>query len=79
SVAQDAVIQRLGESGYEVRTPVLERQQTNRVQQAMQEALGAEVSVTSVSPSFGEQVRDQALQAVAASLLIIVFFITVRY
>lgn len=78
-VAQDAVIQRLGESGYEVRTPVLERQQTNRVQQAVQEALGAEVSVTSVSPSFGEQVRDQALQAVAASLLIIVFFITIRY
>ncbi|QYJ14574.1 Protein translocase subunit SecF [Rubrobacter xylanophilus DSM 9941] len=78
-VEQDAVIQRLGEGGYEVRTPVLDRQQTNQVQRAVQEALGAEVSVTSVSPSFGEQVRDQALQAVAASLLIIVFFITVRY
>ena len=78
-VRQDAVIQRLGEEGYEVRTPVLDRQQTNQVQRAVQEALGAEVSVTSVSPSFGEQVRDQALQAVAASLLLIVFFITVRY
>jgi preprotein translocase subunit SecF len=78
-VRQDAVIQRLGEDGYEVRTPVLDRQQTNQVQRAVQEALGAEVSVTSVSPSFGEQVRDQALQAVAASLLIIVFFITIRY
>ncbi|WP_049761262.1 protein translocase subunit SecF [Rubrobacter xylanophilus] len=78
-VRQDAVIQRLGEEGYEVRTPVLNRQQTNQVQRAVQEALGAEVSVTSVSPSFGEQVRDQALQAVAASLLLIVFFITVRY
>ncbi|BBL78799.1 protein translocase subunit SecF [Rubrobacter xylanophilus] len=78
-VEREAVIQRLGDSGYEVRTPVLDRQQTNRVQRSMQEALGAEVSVTSVSPSFGEQVRDQALQAVAAALLIIVFFITIRY
>src|SRR3712207_8256518 len=42
-------------------------------------ALGAEVSVQSVSPTFGGQVRDQALQAVAAALLIIVAFISIRF
>src|SRR3712207_7207727 len=34
---------------------------------------------SSVSPTFGEQVRNQALQAVAAALLIIVAFISVRF
>src|SRR3712207_3024736 len=42
-------------------------------------ALGAEVSVQSVSPTFGGQIRNQALQAVAAALLIIVAFISVRF
>src|ERR671917_247486 len=46
---------------------------------AISEALGAEVSATTVSPAFGEQVRSQALQAVAAALLIIVAFISVRF
>ena len=32
-----------------------------------------------MSPTFGGQVRDQALQAVAAALLIIVAFISVRF
>ena len=45
----------------------------------MREALGGEVSETSVSPTFGGQVREQALQAVAAAMLIIVAFISVRF
>jgi preprotein translocase subunit SecF len=45
----------------------------------LKEALGGEVSETSVSPTFGGQVRDQALQAVVAALLIIVAFISVRF
>jgi preprotein translocase SecF subunit len=45
----------------------------------LREALGGEVSVESVSPAFGGQVRDQALQAVAAALLIIVAFISIRF
>jgi preprotein translocase subunit SecF len=45
----------------------------------LSEALGGEVSINSVSPTFGEQVRNQALQAVAAALLIIVAFISVRF
>ena len=78
SVARDAVIQRAG-SGYEVRAPVLEVQERRQVQDALSEALGAEVSVTSVSPTFGGQIRNQALQAVAAALLIIVAFISIRF
>jgi preprotein translocase subunit SecF len=49
------------------------------VRDALEESLGAEVSTTSVSPTFGGQVRSQALQAVAAALLIIVAFISIRF
>ena len=77
-VARDAVIQRAGE-GYEVRAPVLGERERAQVQDSLNEALGAEVSVTSVSPTFGGQIRNQALQAVAAALLIIVAFISMRF
>jgi preprotein translocase subunit SecF len=77
-VAQDAVIQRLGD-GYEVRTPVLSQRETTQVQDSLKQAFGGELSVTSVSPTFGSQIRGQALQAVAAALLIIVAFISLRF
>jgi preprotein translocase SecF subunit len=77
-VAGDAVIQTAG-GGWEVRTPVLDEGERTQVQDALGGALGAEVSVQSVSPTFGEQVRDQALQAVAAALLVIVAFISIRF
>ncbi len=78
SVAREAVIQRAGD-GYEVRAPVLGERERVQVQDSLGEALGAEVSVTSVSPTFGSQIRNQALQAVAAALLIIVAFISIRF
>jgi preprotein translocase SecF subunit len=77
-VARDAVIQRAGD-GYEVRTPVLNQRETTQVKDSLNQALGAEMSVTSVSPTFGGQIRNQALQAVAAALLIIVAFISIRF
>jgi len=77
-VARDAVIQRTGD-GYEVRAPVLGEQERTQVQDVLSRALGAEVSVTSVSPTFGGQIRNQAFQAVAAALLIIVAFISIRF
>jgi preprotein translocase SecF subunit len=77
-VAGDAIIQTT-DNGYEVRTPVLDEAERTRVEEDLAEALGGEVSVTSVSPTFGGQVRDQALQAVAAALIIIVAFISVRF
>ena len=78
-IAEESVVTTLGDDGYEVRTPVLSEAESEEVETALSEALGAEVSATSVSPAFGEQVRNQALQAVVAALLIIVAFISVRF
>jgi preprotein translocase subunit SecF len=78
-IAANSVVQELGDDGYEVRTPVIGQQETRQVRDALSETLGAEVSETRVSPAFGGQVRDQALQAVAAALLIIVAFISIRF
>jgi preprotein translocase subunit SecF len=79
NIAEESVVTTLGNNGYEVRTPVLSEGESREVEGALSEALGAEVSATSVSPAFGEQIRNQALQAVAAALLIIVAFISVRF
>ncbi|MDQ3964996.1 MAG: protein translocase subunit SecF [Actinomycetota bacterium] len=79
NLGQDSIVQELGEGGYEVRTPVLTQEENTEVRQALEEELGAEVSVTSISPTFGGQVREQALQAVAAALLIIVVYISFRF
>jgi preprotein translocase subunit SecF len=79
-LAGDAVITTLGQNGYEIRTPVVGGQEEQgQIQDALSEASGGEVSVTTVSPAFGEQVRNQALQAVVAALLIIVVFISFRF
>lgn len=79
NIADESIVTTLGDDGYEVRTPVITEAESQEVEAALAEALGAEVSATSVSPAFGEQVRDQSLQAVAAALLIIVAFISIRF
>ncbi len=79
-VRDASFVQSLGEDGYEVRTPVLDSQaQSTEVGQALEDGLGAEVSVTSISPTFGGQIRTQAVQAVLAALAIIVLFVSVRF
>ncbi len=78
NLRQDAIVQTAGD-GYEIRTPVLSQRETVQVEESLSGALGGEVSTNSVSPTFGEQVRNQALQAVVAALLIIVAFISVRF
>ena len=78
-IAEDSVVTTLGDDGYEVRTPVIDEQEQREIRDSLGEALGGEVSVTSVSPAFGEQLRNQALQAVVAALLIIVAFISIRF
>ena len=78
-LGERSFVQRLGDEGYEVRTPVLSQEENTQVQQALEDFLGAEVSVTSISPTFGGQIREQALQAVAAALLIIVLYISLRF
>lgn len=79
-VRDASFVQSLGEGGYEVRTPVLDSQeQGTEVRQALEENLGAEVSVTSISPTFGGQIRTQAIQAVLVALGVIVLFVSVRF
>src|ERR687885_930595 len=81
-VRDEAIVQNLGNQGYEIRTPVLDSQQQTKVEESLANALGvktSEISATSVSPTFGQQVRNQALQAVGAALLIIVLFISMRF
>lgn len=75
----DAQITAYGDGGYEVRTPVLGEGEGGEVRRALGETLGAEVSVTEISPTFGGQIRNQALQAVGAALLIIVLYISFRF
>jgi preprotein translocase SecF subunit len=79
-IAGEAVITTLGQNGYEVRTPVISSQQEqSQIRDSLSRAFRGEVSVTTVSPAFGEQLRNQALQAVVAALLIIVVFISIRF
>ncbi len=78
-LGERSFVQGLGEDSYEVRTPVLSQEENTEVRQALEEEFGAEVSVTNISPTFGGQIRGQALQAVAAALLIIVLFISFRF
>jgi preprotein translocase subunit SecF len=78
-LGERSFVQGLGEDAYEVRTPVLSQEENTEVRQALEEEFGAEVSVTNISPTFGGQIRGQALQAVAAALLIIVLFISFRF
>ena len=78
-LGNDAVVTALGQNGFEIRTPVLQNGQDTEVRDVLAEELGAEVSVTSISPTFGGQIRSQALQAVAAALIIIVLFISLRF
>jgi preprotein translocase SecF subunit len=79
-LAGDAVITTLGQNGYEIRTPVVgSQEEQGQIQDSLRQASGGEVSVTTVSPAFGQQLRNQALQAVVAALLIIVVFISFRF
>ncbi len=79
-IASEAVITTLGQDGYEVRTPVVSSQEEQgQIRDSLAEASGGEVSVTTVSPAFGQQLRNQALQAVVAALLMIVAFISFRF
>jgi len=79
-LAGEAVVTTLGQNGYEVRTPVVSGQQEQaQVRDSLSRAFRGEVSVTTVSPAFGQQLRNQAGQAVVAALLIIVAFISFRF
>ena len=79
NLGERSFVQSLGEDGYQVRTPVLSQEENTEVRQSLEDSLGAEVSATSISPTFGGQIRTQALQAVLAALAIIVLFVSLRF
>src|SRR4028119_2505270 len=58
--AGESVVTTLGDDGYEVRTPVLSRSESQEVEEALSEALAAEASVALGSPRGGGQGRGQA-------------------
>lgn len=78
-VQSEATAQRLGNGDFEITTPPLEQSQSTQVREALSQEFDSEVSATTSSPSFGGQLRDQALQAVGLALAVIVLFISYRY
>lgn len=78
-LSSDAAAQRLGNGNFEVTTPPLDQSESAEARDALSSEFDSEVSVTTVSPTFGGQVRDQALQAVGVALAVIVVFISYRF
>ena len=78
-VAGEVTAQRLGNGNFEVTTPPLSQSESAEVRDALSSQFDSEVSTTNVSPTFGGQVRDQALQAVGVALAVIVVFISYRF
>lgn len=78
-VQNDATAQRLGNGDFEITTPPLEQEQSTQVREALSQEFDSEVSATTVSPTFGGQLRDQALTAVGVALAVIVVFISYRF
>ena len=78
-IARDATAQRLGNGDFEITTPPLEQPESAEVREALSSEFDSEISATTVSPTFGGQVRDQALQAVGVALAVIVVFISYRF
>lgn len=75
----EATAQRLGNGNFKVTTPPLSQSESAEVRDALSGKFDSEVSVTTVSPTFGGQVRDQALSAVGVAFAVIVLFISYRF
>jgi SecD/SecF fusion protein len=72
----------LGENVVQIAVPQLEPGEVDRVERALDGDFGVasgDLSVTSVGPTFGEQIARTAVIAVIASLLLISIYIGVRF
>jgi SecD/SecF fusion protein len=84
---ENAVVQGTGDAvggdrytSFQIRTEALEPAESTRLQNGLEAAVGAErFGTNTVSASFGEQIADQAILAIAFSLLLIVLYISVRF
>lgn len=76
----DAVVQTIGESRYQVTLPALSTDEEITVTTAMDGSIGVtEKSWKSVGPTFGKQVVDSMLKAIIISWLIIIAYVSVRF
>jgi SecD/SecF fusion protein len=83
---EGAVIQGIGRETngsyrqFQIRAKTLTIQETNRIERALTESVGARgFGTTSVSASFGRQIAESALYAIAFSLFLVVLYITFRF
>jgi len=76
----EAVVQTIGESRYQVTLPALSAEEEISVTSALNGSIGvAEKSWKSVGPTFGAQVVDAMLKAIIISWLIIIVYVSLRF
>jgi SecD/SecF fusion protein len=83
---EGAVIQGIGRETngsyrqFQIRAKSLTLQETNRLESALTERVGGrDFGTTTVSASFGRQIAESALYAIAFSLFLVVLYITFRF
>ena len=67
-------------TSFQIRAEALEPEESTALQNGLEDAVDARsFGTNTVSASFGEQIADQAILAIAFSLLLIVIYISVRF
>ena len=76
---EGASVRQAGENGYFIRTPFLSPEQYAAVQADMVSRGGEVVSVDSIGPSIGSELRTRSVYAIVLVLLAITFFIAFAF
>jgi preprotein translocase subunit SecF len=75
-------VQRVGQSGWDVQTPVIGQKTQFAVQNAIASKFGvarSAVSIQSIGPSWGSQISGKALEALIAFLIVIVLYLSIAF
>lgn len=76
----DAVVQTIGDQGFQVTFPELSDEEENRVAEVLGSSYGITVdSWNSVSATFGRQIIESMLWAMAAAWFLIIIYVSVRF
>ena len=76
----EAVVQTIGDGRYQVTLPALSTEEENNVISALDGQFGVtEKSWKSVGPTFGRQVVNSMIQAVAAAWVLLIIYVSVRF
>jgi preprotein translocase subunit SecF len=82
---QDAIVQQVGsgsKASWQVQTGALSNAKLFKVQDSLSHAFGltnAQVSVSSIGPTWGSQITHKALQALIAFLIVIVIYLSAAF